>query len=207
MKNFNVVLVIGVFVGFPLFLWAVGNFPARTWLKEGVSLLTLFAFFMMTGQFFFSRTSRKELNLPGMKTINRLHKVFGYVFIGVLLLHPFMILLPRFFEAGIKPLDALATLLTTYDSTGVLLGISAWLLMLVIGITSFFREKLPMSYANWRLLHGILSILFIVVASWHAIDLGRHTNTAMIFFIIAVSGMGILLLLRTYLVQQQKNIS
>lgn len=203
MKNFNVMLVIGLLIGFPLLFWAVGDFPRRTLLKEGVSLLTLTAFAMMIGQFFFSRSSREILNLPGMRIINKLHKVFGYIFIGILLLHPFLIILPRFFEAGVEPKDALFTLITTYNSTGVILGISAWLLMLIIGITSFFRESLPMSYANWRLLHGILSILFIVVASWHAIVLGRHTDTAMSFFIICVSGTGVLLLVRTYFIQQK----
>ena len=198
-------MVIGVIIGFPLLFWAVGDFPRRTVLKEGVSLLTLTAFAMMIGQFFFSRSSRKELDLPGMNVINTLHKIFGYVFIGILLLHPFLTILPRFFEAGVEPRDAFTTLITSYNSTGVILGISAWLLMLIIGLTSFFRESLPMSYANWRLLHGMLSILFIILASWHAINLGRHTDVAMSFFIITVSGTGVLLLLRTYLVQRQKN--
>lgn len=126
------------------------------------------------------------------------HKIIGYIFIGVLLLHPFFIVFPRYFESGVEPGEALSTLLTTYTSTGVILGIMAWLLLLIIGLTPLFRNRLPKKYNSWRLLHGILSIIFIIVASWHAIELGRHTDIAMSIFIILLSGSGVLLLLKTY---------
>ena len=130
----------------------------------------------MIGQFYLSRVFKKTLNLPTMAKLTKYHKVFGYVFVGILMLHPFFIVFPRFFEAGIEPEEAFLTIITTYNSTGVVLGIIAWFLMLTIGITSFFRKKLSMTYINWRLLHGILSIVFIIIASWHAIYLGRHTD-------------------------------
>jgi len=102
-------------------------------------------------------------------------------------------------------MEALTTLLTTFNSTGVILGIIAWLLILIIGLTSSFRNKLPMKYTSWRLLHGILSIIFIIVASWHAIDLGRHTNVPMSVFIIILSGSGVILLLKTYFSKPHNN--
>jgi len=117
------------------------------------------------------------------------------------LVHPFFIVIPRFFEAGVEPVEAFITLITTYDSTGVVLGIIAWFLMLIIGLTSFFRKKLSLSYINWRLLHGILSIVFIIIASWHAIDLGRHIDLPISIFIILLAGVGVLLLLNTYLLK------
>jgi len=36
-----------IFVGMPLILWALGNLPERSLLKEAISVLTLLAFFQM----------------------------------------------------------------------------------------------------------------------------------------------------------------
>ena len=206
MKNYNWLLVVGILIGFPLLFWAVGDLPRRSVLKELISLLTIISFAMMVGQFYLTRGNRKVLKVKTVSKLIRWHKIVGYVFTGFLLLHPFFIVVPRFFEAGVEPLDAFTTLITTYNSTGVILGISAWFLMLIIGLTSYFRDHLPLTYTSWRLLHGILSILFITLASWHAIDLGRHTDIPMSVFIIIVSGIGILLLLRTYFNKQHNEI-
>jgi len=141
MKRRNIFWLIIVLIGFPLLFWAIGDFPRRTVLKEVLSVLTLTAFSMIIGQFYFSRIFRESLNLPSMAKLTKYHKVFGYIFVGILLVHPFFIVIPRFFEAGVEPVEAFITLITTYDSTGVVLGIIAWFLMLIIGLTSFFRKK------------------------------------------------------------------
>ena len=205
MKRNNIILMVTVLIGLPLLFWAVGDFPRRTILKEILSVLTLIAFSMIIGQFYLARNNRKMLKVKSMAKLVKFHKIFGYVFVGVLLLHPFLIVFPRYFESGVEPMEALTTLLTTFNSTGVILGIIAWLLILIIGLTSFFRNKLPMKYTSWRLLHGILSIIFIIVASWHAIDLGRHTNVPMSVFIIILSGSGVILLLKTYFSKPHNN--
>ena len=126
------------------------------------------------------------------------HKAIGYIFVSILLVHPFLVVVPRYFESGISPEDAFITLITTFDSPGVILGIIAWFLMLAIGITSFFRNKLPMKYKTWRIVHGFLSIAFIAVATWHAVELGRHNTTSMAVFMIFIAAVGVLLLLKTY---------
>jgi len=205
MKRNNIILMVTVLIGLPLLFWAVGDFPRRTVLKEVFSVLTLIALSMMIGQFFITGSNRKMFQVKSMAKLVKFHKIFGYVFVGVLLLHPFLIVFPRYFESGVEPMEALTTLLTTFNSTGVILGIIAWLLILIIGLTSFFRNKLPMKYTSWRLLHGILSIIFIIVASWHAIDLGRHTNVPMSVFIIILSGSGVILLLKTYFSKPHNN--
>jgi len=205
MKRNNIILMVTVLIGLPLLFWAVGDFPRRTVLKEVFSVLTLIALSMMIGQFFITGSNRKMFQVKSMAKLVKFHKIFGYVFVGVLLLHPFLIVFPRYFESGVEPMEALTTLLTTFNSTGVILGIIAWLLILIIGLTSSFRNKLPMKYTSWRLLHGILSIIFIIVASWHAIDLGRHTNVPMSVFIIILSGSGVILLLKTYFSKPHNN--
>lgn len=207
MKRNNIYLVVSVLVVSPLLLWAVGDFPKRTLFKDILSALTLVSFAVILGQFFLTRNNRKKLHLPEMSKVIKFHKIIGYITIGIIIFHPFFIVLPRYFEAGLSPIDAFITLITTFSSKGVILGIIAWFLMIIIGITSFFRDSMPMSYKNWRVLHGILSIIFIIIASWHAIDLGRHTNTPMSIFIILISGTGIILLLKTYLSKPKTTVT
>ena len=133
-----------------------------------------------------------------MKTALRFHKTIGYIFVLVLLVHPFFIVFPRSFEAGITPMEAFVTMITTFDSPGVILGLSAWLLMLVLMVTALFRDMLPMKYKTWRTFHGTLAVFFIGIATWHAVDLGRHTDLAMSIYMIVLAVSGVLLLLKTY---------
>jgi predicted ferric reductase len=204
MKRYNIILAMLLFIFTPLFLWATGDFPRRTLLKESISIITLLAFSLMLGQLFLARTNRRMLQDYKMSRILKLHKVIGYILVGMLLLHPLLIVAPRYFEAGPEPAEAFFTILNNYDTTGVLLGIIAWILMLILGLTSLFRNKIGIKYKTWRVFHGILSMLFIGLASWHAIDLGRHTDMAMTFFILILAGSGMLLLLNTYLLKPIK---
>jgi len=133
-----------------------------------------------------------------MSRLVRLHNVIGTTAVSILLIHPFLLVFPRFFEAGVAPGDALTTIITTFTSQGVVLGIIAWCLMLTLGIISLMRRKVPMKYTTWRMVHGILSMLFVVSGAGHVIDLGRHATLAMSVFIAILTAGGVLLLLQTY---------
>ncbi|NDY74397.1 FAD/NAD(P)-binding:oxidoreductase [Desulfobacter hydrogenophilus] len=196
-------LSILVFMGIPVLIWATGNFPERTVLKESLSIITILAFCQMIGQFFWARTSRSFMTDLTMGRVVKYHKVIGYTFITILFLHPFYLVIPRFFESGISPVDAFVTIITTMNQ-GVVLGIIAWCLMLVLGMTSFLRDKLPMTYKTWRIFHGILAMLFISIAAWHTMDLGRHATPAMSILISILTAGGILLLLKTYTFKKSK---
>jgi predicted ferric reductase len=184
------------FAGMPLLIWAMGNLPARTMLKESLSVMTILAFCQMIGQFFWARTNRSAVSGLKMSMVLKYHKFIGYTFVTIMIFHPFYLVFPRFFESGVSPVDAFITIITTLNQ-GVVLGIIAWCLMLILGITAFARKKLPMKYKTWRVFHGILAMLFISTAAWHAIDLGRHSNLAMSIFISMLTAGGILLLLKT----------
>ena len=199
MKTYNRIAAIAVFIALPVLFYALGDFPRRTILKEAISLLTILAFFIMLFQFYLSRANKKVLKSHKMGRVVKWHKVLGYVFVSVLLLHPLLIVLPRYFEAGIGPMDAFTELISNFNHQGLLLGLTAWILMLVIGLTSMFRNKLPFSYKTWRLIHGYLSIAFILTASLHVMDMGRHINQPMAFLIAILSISGVGLLLRTYI--------
>lgn len=182
-----------VFIGLPLAVWSLGDIPHRTLLKDADSVATLLAFCLLLGQFVMSRLGPDSKRSLGLRTTVRTHKVVGYTAVAVLLVHPLLVVLPRTFESGITAQQAFVTMITTLDSPGVVLGLVAWGLMLVLGLTSMVRGQLPLSYRTWRLLHGVLSVLFVVVAVWHAIDLGRHMGVALsaVIIMLAAGGVGL----------------
>lgn len=198
-KIYNRVAAIAVFIAFPVFIYAFGDFPRRTVLKESISLLTILAFFIMLMQFYLSRANSKVLKGHKMRKVIKWHKVLGYVFVSILLLHPFLIVVPRYFEAGISPTDAFAELLSGFSQKGLLLGLIAWILMIVIGLTALFRRWLPFAYKTWRVIHGFLSIAFIIVATWHVVNMGRHINEPMTWLIAILSISGVVMLLKKYI--------
>ncbi len=195
-SNFLIQSVI-VFTGIPLFSWALGNPPARSFLKESLSVITILAFCQMIGLFFWSRANGYAVKDLKVSRLIKYHKIIGYTCITILFFHPFFLVVPRFFESGVSPVDAFITIITTLNR-GVVFGIVAWCLMLTLGITSLVRKKLPIKHTTWRVFHGILAVLFIAAAAWHVIDLGRHSSLAVSIFITILSASGILLLLRTY---------
>lgn len=191
-----------VFVGAPLYLYAVGDVPRRSALKETISVLTLVAFCLMLGQFYLARSNQAVVDRFDRRKLQRFHKVIAYSVVLLFLLHPLMVVLPRFFEAGVDPADALLIMLTTFDSPGIVLGEIGWAMMLLIGVTALFRRRLisrlHISYLGWRMFHGFLTVAFAAVAIWHAIALGRHVDTAMATYLIALAAGGSALLFRMY---------
>jgi len=204
-KKNTLVPAVFVFVGLPVLFWALGDFPRRTVLKESLSMGTLLAFSLVLGTFFLTRGNRAAVTSLTMRTTVTLHKVIGYVAVAVLLLHPFFIVIPRYFESGVAPKEAFVTMITTWQSPGIVWGIVAWCLLLILGVSSLLRKRLPMKYTTWRVVHGVLAVLFIVSATWHAVDLGRHMNRPMSVYIIVLAGCGVLLLVKTCILKPSKD--
>ncbi len=201
-KIYTITAWLAVFIGLPLLFYALGDAPRRSLLKESISLLTLLGFSMMVGQFFLARSNEALLHLFKPSFIRKVHQYISYTAVGVILIHPFLVVLPRYFEAGVKPWDAFVIMLTTFDSLGIIFGLVAWLLLLVLIVFAFFRKTLIRRfrerYCGWRNVHGKLAILFTVVALWHSIDLGRHTDAAMSIFFVIMALFGFVLLAKLY---------
>lgn len=189
-KQSIIISALLTFIVLPLLLFYLSDAPSRTFLKDSISILTILAFSLMLQQFFLTRLFKKTSQSFRLSQISKIHKIIGYIILPIFLLHPVLLVVPRFFEAGVTPLDALLTILTTFESLGVVLGLIAWGLMLLLGVTAIFRyqlvKKFSINYKTWRLYHSSLSILFMSLASWHAIDLGRHIDLSMAVFMIVL---------------------
>lgn len=206
MKIYNRIIIVIAFILIPIMFYAFGNFPRRSVLKEIISVITLLSFFVILLQFYLTRANKTVLKNHKMSHVIKWHKVLGYVFVSILMVHPFLIVLPRYFEAGITPNDAFLELLNNFDNSSLLLGLIAWIVMLIIGLTSMFRSRLGINYKTWRIFHGIISLVFIVIASIHVINLGRHISLAMALLIISLASGAIVILLKTYFLKGSKNL-
>ncbi|MEX1383665.1 ferric reductase-like transmembrane domain-containing protein [Lutibacter sp.] len=208
MKKENYIFKLGSlfigFIGVPLVLFFLGDFEKRTILMEIFSLITILGFTLLISQFFTSRLNKTLVKKMRMANVLKIHKIIGYTFISILLLHPFFIIVPKFFDNGVAPTDAFLKLITTFSSLGVILGLIAYACIIIFLITSYFRFKLHLKYKTWRNLHGYLTMFFIITGTWHVINMGRHSNTSFsLYYLVAVAS-GIYYLLRTYLFKTSK---
>ncbi len=183
-----------LFAGLPVLVWALGDHAQRTLLKTSLSLVTLAAFGLMLGLFWLSRLHQPALKRYGAPGLLAWHKGIGYAVAAVVLLHPLLVVLPRFFEAGVEPLEALAVILQNFARPGVLAGILAWIFCLLLGAMSLLRRHLGLNGHRWRDLHGCLAGLASTAATWHVINLGRHSDLRMkvLLLLAALGGLALL---------------
>lgn len=203
-KKYNYVLFIALFIGMPLLLLSIGNFQARTFLKNSLSLITIVAFTLILAQLFLVRSNTFALKVHDFRKVMNFHKILGYSVVSIFFFHPFFIVLPRYFEAGADPIESFIKMITTFESHGVILGLIAWVLMLILGISSVFKHVFNFSYKAWRIFHGLLSLFFIVIALWHSIELGRHITMSLRLFFISIATIGIVMLVKYYLTLRQR---
>ncbi len=188
----------------PIVYLCIGNFPERAFYKEVISIFVIGTFFLTLAQFYLSRVNRKIVAQSKMSSIIKSHKIIGYMIIPILLLHPFFIVVPKFFQNGDTPLEAFKIMITTYSSNGIVLGLIAWIVLVILCITSLFRKKIPVKYTTWRIFHGILAIMFVILGTMHAVNLGRHTDNNLSFYMIFFAATGIVLLLKIYLFKTKR---
>lgn len=203
-KSLYIFISILIFMFLPILFFILGDFPKRTILKESISIVTILAFFMIIIQFYLSKLNEVIIKIFKTFEVIKIHKIIGYIVLPIILLHPFLIVIPRFFEVGPNPFDSFILMITKFDNLGLFLGIVAWVLMLVLGLTSIFRNRLKMSYKTWKIFHGILSLVFIVLASYHTIEMGRHMSLPMISLIIVLTLIASILLFKNYFFNKTK---
>ena len=201
-QSVTILVALAVFLGLPVLFYALGDVPRRTLLKEAFSLATLLAFAAMLGQYFMARSNTWLLSVFKPPQIQKVHKYIAYTAVAVILLHPALIVLPRALEGGVRPWDAFITMITTFDNLGIIVGLVAWGLLVVLGVTAFFRrpivKRLSTHYRGWRYFHGGLAVSFTVLALWHSIELGRHTDLAMSALFLTLALIGFALLAKLY---------
>ncbi|WP_373236352.1 ferredoxin reductase family protein [Cohaesibacter celericrescens] len=155
--------------------------PVLLALSQGLTINNLFALLVsvlsigglaaMLLQFALAGRIPRFTRWAGIDNAMRLHRKTGEILALFFLLHPFLLVLPRFFVA---PQLALSDLWTTFTATETATGFYAMSIMVVLVLASIFRDRLPMSYEAWRVSHGLGFAVVMILATDHAITNGRH---------------------------------
>ena len=183
-RNLLVVLYLLMVAVAPVVLAVSQEVPSGSVFKQLVLVLSLAAFGLILGQFWLSKLMPWDEVHVRPAVVLRWHKVIGYATGGFLLIHPVLMIARRFWVQESDPLDNLLLMLR---APALLPAIVGWGLLAVIGMLSLTRQHLrPRS---WRVLHGLLSAVFVGLATWHVVAVGRHSNAAMsAYWIVLAAG-------------------
>lgn len=99
------------------------------------------------------------------------HKKVGQWLGFIFLLHPVLIVAPRFMVSFNDGMHSLVSIITAPQ---MLTGIVAWVGMIIWILTAIFREQLKLSYETWRLTHMLGLVAIVILATLHVTSVGSH---------------------------------
>ncbi|HEV7299077.1 MAG TPA: ferric reductase-like transmembrane domain-containing protein [Tepidisphaeraceae bacterium] len=142
----------------------------------------------------------KRVTAPyGIDVILRYHRQIALVAVGLVLLHPIIIVIDN--PSRAKLLNPLGGNWASRSAWGAIFSLIA------IVVTSVFRERLRLNYEMWRLSHLVLGVAAVVFAQLHVSMAGLYTNTFWkhaVWIGIAVITVGLVLYLRVWKPVRQK---
>ena len=136
-----------------------------------ISALSIAGLTALFAQYALSGRLQSVTQYAGIDNGMRIHRKAGEIIALFFFLHPFLIVLPRFWIAPQLAVDDLWLMLTSSESAT---GVYAWALMGFWVVFAMLRDKLPITYEAWRISHGIGLVAVAILATWHAVTVGRH---------------------------------
>ena len=142
-------------LAFPVLIWIIATAPSFTWpvilwelgrLAGLVGMVILFFQFVLA-----SRIRAFEMDL-GQDKLMLLHRKLGITVVVLLFLH----------SASLTGFDLISMGMLRVN-TFRLLGIIAFLLMLVAAATAMYHQKMGLKYETWKYIHWINYVVFILV--------------------------------------------
>lgn len=167
-----VVAYVGVALA-PLVLAYAQGLPPRSFWDELSSGLALVGFSMLLIEFVLSGRFKTVSGGIGIDLTMRFHQLVARTLTVFILVHPFLYTTPL---AGRRPWDAGGHLTLGLDAASLVTGLVAWILLIVLVITSIRRDQLPYRYETWRLFHGLGAMLIALFGAHHAIEAGRYSG-------------------------------
>ncbi len=105
----------------------------------------------------------------GADNVAHFHRHVGFIAVVLVLCHPLTLVVAE--PAYLEYLDPRAD---------VVRAAALWVLLaalLLIAISSQWRERLGLSYEYWRVLHGGLAVLIFIAGTGHALMVGHYFDT------------------------------
>lgn len=154
------------------YLWSVTqDLESRGLYEVIIGALSIVGLTALYAQYALSGRLQSVTQFAGIDTGMRIHRKAGELVALFFFLHPFLIVLPRFWIAPQLAVDDLWLTLTSAESAT---AIFAWALMGFWIVFAILRDKLPITYEAWRFSHGIGLVAVAILATWHAVTVGRH---------------------------------
>lgn len=164
------ILLYGALSSLPLALAMVGPMPVLRgpWTEVGVAL-GFIGLGMMGTQFALTARFPTLSRRLGQDTLLRFHKRVGIVAAGLVFAHPVVLILAEpgfasFFDPRVNAMRAIA-----------LTAANAALISLML--LALLRRRLGLSYEWWRLTHGALASILLVVALAHVLKVAHFIST------------------------------
>jgi predicted ferric reductase len=136
-----------------------------------ITALNIIGFTALLAQYPLSGRIDSVAQFTGIDNGMRLHRRAGEFTALFFFLHPFLILLPRFF---IAPQKALGDTWKVFIAPESATGLFAWAIMGVWVLVAMNRKKIGMSYEAWRFSHGLGFVAVAILGTHHAVTVGRH---------------------------------
>ncbi len=99
------------------------------------------------------------------------HKKIGQWLGLIFLLHPVLIIAPRFM---VSFNDGMHSLISIITAPQMLTGIIAWVGMIIWVLSAIFKDKLKVSYETWRFTHMLGLVAIMILATLHITSVGSH---------------------------------
>lgn len=157
----------------PLMLAWLQGLPVRPVQDELATGLGMVAFSILLSEFVLSGRFKIISARMGMDVIMRVHQLAARAALLFVLVHPFLYATPMLNHP--RPWDESGQLTLGLDVTTALTGITGWALVLIIVLTSIWRDQLPFRYETWRLLHGVGAVMMAVAVTHHTLASGRYS--------------------------------
>lgn len=154
------------------YLWSVTQDLERRGPYETVIVaLSIAGLTALLAQYLLAGRLQSITGQTGIDNGMRIHRKAGEIIALFFFLHPFLIVLPRFWIAPQLAVDDLWLMLTASESAT---GVYAWAIMSILVLLAMFKDRLPLTYEAWRISHGIGLVAVAILATWHAVTVGRH---------------------------------
>ncbi len=176
MKNNHIVqgilwiLIYLVLVSAPLVILLIGPVPEGREFWRELSVALGFAGLAMMALQFVLTARFKWLKAPyGADIVYHFHRQISFVALAMILAHPLLLFV-------FSP--ATLTLLNLFSAPWrARAGVTAVVLLLLLIGASVWHKSLKIEYTNWRIWHGILASLVIVLAVSHVVMARHYLNT------------------------------
>ena len=122
------------------------------------------------------------------------HKKMGQWIGFLILMHPVLILAPRFMMSF---QDGMHSLISVITAPQMLTALIAWVGMIIWVLMAIFKDKLKFSYETWRLTHVLGFVAIAILATLHITSVGSHgqfqENFNIIWWSLCAASVGMVL--------------